>query len=616
MSTDRRDLAWLGGLTAALLTVFVWPYLIDGHPFGVGPDVPVYLWWTRVGASEGMSMVGSRPGAPALVAALAGTLQLNVTAVTAGLASALGVATGAASAALVRTASRAGSSRVSRGGTEAAWLLAGALAGVFAVHLVAGYLANLLLAVTFLAAAACLAGSRRTWWAAALLLAGGGLAHPPFLIHAAVVLGVTAALAWRAGARDEARDVTLSVAASGLVAGAGILATVAGPGPIAAPTSKDGYLRRAGLDGQLVEAYRERLRLRAARYVQWISVPLAVAGTIVADASVAGGFLRRFLSSWLAVIAIGVPMGYVTGWIPPDRLVTFGFAVPIAAALGLVWLHGRLRARRWLAGVVVVALAGWMIVGALLAWGRQAPFLNAREAELAGEAMLHVRSAPGRPIVFIVDDADSTATFLGSRAANILRAAADPDRAADVFVFVGTVTDFFDGQPTVRGDPQYDALSRLTLADIPTEPEALVLVLGPFYRGDDAVSHPDLIEQGPSLWASEALPEVVVTSAIDPLDFASSSGVWISIAAIASLASLSVIGLGYARVTFEDTIVAIATSPAFGAAAVTLAAVLLDRVGLRLESTPVAFAASALGGLGGLALFLVVQRQRDRRAPA
>ena len=147
-------------------------------------------------------------------------------------------------------------------------------------------------------------------------MAGGGLAHAPFLVHAIVVFAGAAALAWRAGARDEARDIALAVTSGGLVAGAGLLATIAGPGPIAAETSRDGYLRRAGLDRRLVDAYRERFRLRAARYVQWISVPLAVAGTAVADASVAGGFLRRFLASWLTVIAVGVPVGYVTGWLP------------------------------------------------------------------------------------------------------------------------------------------------------------------------------------------------------------------------------------------------------------------------------------------------------------
>ena len=603
MRGGRRDLTWLGGLCAVLLVVFLWPYVVDGFRFGVGPDVPVYLWWTRVGASEGLSMVGSRPGAPALAAALAGTLSLSAAAVTAGLASALGVAVGAAAAALVRAAG---------GRDDKTWLLAGALAGVFSVHLVAGYLANLVLAACFLAAAACLAGDRRAWWAAALLLAGGGLAHPPFLVHAIVVLVGAAVLAWRAGARDEARDIALAVTAGGLVAGVGVLATIAGPGPIHAETSKDGYLRRAGLDRQLVDAYRERFRLRAARYVQWISVPLAVAGTVDA-----GGFLQRFLISWLAVIAIGVPVGYLTGWLPPDRLVTFGFAVPIGAALGLTWLHRRLEARVWLARVLVIVLAGWMIVGALLSSGRQKPFISPHEVGLAREASLLSMNAPeGSPAVFIVDDPDATATFLGARAANILRAAADGDRLADIYVFVGTISDYFAGKPTARGDPEYDALSRLTLADIPHDPGSLVFVLAPFYRGADPGADPQLVEHAPGLWASETLPEVDVASVSRPLGSGPSSPLAIASSTIAILLVLTVLGLGYARTSFDDTVIVIATAPAFGAGALTLTAVALDRLGLRLESVPVALAASALAGLGGLALFLVMKRKRDRQAPA
>lgn len=603
MGVERRDLTWLGGLSAVLLFVLLWPYVVDGFRFGVGPDVPVYLWWTRVGASEGLSTVGSRPGAPALAAALGGTLSLSAAAVTAGLASALGVAVGGAAAALVR---------VPGGRASKAWLLAGLLAGVFSVHLVAGYLGNLVLAVTFVAAAACLAGDRRSWWAAALLLAGGGLAHPPFLVHAIVVLLGAAALAWRAGARDEVRDIALAVTAGGLVAGAGVLATVAGLGPIDAETSRDGYLRRVGLDAQLIDAYRERFRLRAARYVQWISVPLAVAGTTAAD-----GFLLRFLISWLVVMAIGIPVGYVTGWLPPDRLVTFGFAVPIAAALGLVWVHRRLGARPWLARALVVVLAGWMIVGALLAWGRQRPFISPNEAGLAREAsILSTYAREGSPAVFIVDDPDATATFLGARAANILRAAADPDRAADTYVFVGTVSDYFAGRPTVRGDPEYDALSRLTLADIPEDAGSLVFVLAPFYRGGDPGSDPRLFEHEPGMWVSESLPEFAVAYMHRPLEFGPSTPLAIASATIAILAMLTVLGLGYALVSFDDRVRAIATAPAFGAAALTLAAVALDRLGLRLAQIPVALAASALAGLGGFALLLFVKRKRDRQAPA
>jgi hypothetical protein len=589
-----------------LLIVLLWPYVVDGFRFGVGPDVPVYLWWTRVGASEGLSMVGSRPGAPALAAALAGTLSLSAAAVTAGLASALGVAVGAAAAALVRAAS---------GRDSNAWLLAGLLAGVFSVHLVAGYLGNLLLAATFVAAAACLAGDRRSWWAAALLLAGGGLAHPPFLVHAIIVLLGAAALAWRAGARDEARDLALSVAAGGLVAAAGVLTTLAGPGPLATETSRDGYLRRAGLDAQLIDAYRERFRLRSARYVQWISVPLAVAGTPTAD-----GFLQRFLISWLVVMAVGIPVGYVTGWLPPDRLVTFGFAVPIAAALGVVWVHGRLIARRpWLARALVIVLAGWMIVGAFLAWGKQRPFVTTREVARSETAMSYAEAitGSGTPIVILVDDDDDTASFLAARTANIFRAAATPARARDVFVFVGRASDFFEGKPTRRPNPEYTALSKLTLASIPDDPDRLVIAARPFYRASDAATHPRMHPFVDGIWVSEDV-DLVGFPTDEPrrLSWRPSNPPAITFATVSILALLAVLGIGSALVVFDDLTTAIATAPAFGAAALTLTAVALDRLGLRLAGVPVALAASALAGLGGFALLLVMKRQRDRQAPA
>jgi hypothetical protein len=602
--TGRRDLAWLGGLVLLLLIVFLWPYVVDGYRFGVGPDVPVYLWWTRVGASEGLSAIGSRPGAPALAAALAGTLQLNAAAVTAGLAAALGVGVGEAAAGLVRAAG-------GRGG--AAWVFAGLLAGVFSVHLVAGYLANLILAVCFLAAAAALAGERRTWWAAALLLAGGGIAHPPFLVHAIVVLLITAVFAWRAGARDEARDIALSVTAGGLVAGAGVLATMAGPGPITAETSKDGYLRRAGLDSALVDAFRERFRLRAARYVQWIAVPLAVLGTLDAD-----GFLRRFLGSWLGVIAVAIPIGWITGWFPPDRIVTFGFAVPIAAAISLVWILRRHHTHPRVTRVVVVFLAGWMIVCALLAWGRQRPFVSVGEANLAqSAALLAARNTPpGTPVVFLVDDDDSTATFLGARAANILRAAAPPGRAGDVYVVVASATDFFEGRPTERGDVEYDALSRMTFDDVPGGYEPVVFVLAPFYRNRDAATDPRLTELELGLRSSEVFPTAGSASGSGALEWGSSSPGGIATATIGILVVLTVLGLGYARTSFDDLAVVLGTAPAFGAASLSLTALLLDRLGLRLHEVPVAIGASTLAGLGGLALFLVVQRQRASRAPS
>ena len=589
---------WFVGLVVVLLVVFLWPYAIDGFRFGVGPDVPVYLWWTRVGAAEGLSWIGSRPGAPALAAALAGTLNLNVAAVTAGLASALGVAVGATAAALVR----AGGGR--------AWWLAGFLAGVFAVHLVAGYLANLVLVAPFLAAAACLAGARRRWGFAAMLLAAGGLAHLPFLLVGIAILLGQAARSWVGGARDEARDTVLAATAGGLVAGAGVLATLAGPGPIDAPTSKDAYLRQAGLDRVLVDAYRERFRLRAARYVQWIAVPLAIPGVWFE----AEGFLRRFLASWLVVTAVAVPLGWITGWFPPDRFVTFGFAVPIAAALGLSWLRSRLGWRRALGWLAVAALAGWMVTGGLLAWLRQEPFASIHEARSLERASETLDIAPGTPIVFPVDDGDVTSTFLAARVANLARAALPPDRAADVYVFVGTVSDLFEGRATTRGDPEFDALSRTTIDSIPDRGRAEIVVVPAFYRPADAANDRRLFPYGGGIFASVdrcCTPGEI----LEPLEFGPSSGVAISFASTGILVALGILGLGYARSAFDDVVLVIATAPAFGAAGLTIAAVLLDRLGLRLQDLGVAIGAAVLTGLGGLAVFLV-QRQRDRQAAA
>ena len=317
------------------------------------------------------------------------------------------------------------------------------------------------------------------------------------------------------------------------------------------------------------------------------------------------------------MIAIGVPVGYLTGWLPPDRLVTFGFAVPIGAALGLMWVRRKLDARTWLARVVVVVLAGWMISGSLLAWGRQKPFISPEEARLAESASISAGAYTprGTPIVFLVDDDDATATFLASRAANIVRAAASPERARDVYVFVGTATDFFDGHPTHRGDLQYDTLSELTFADIPSDGIALVFAIAPFSRGPDAATHPRLVETEPGLLASRPLPTAEFRAAGASLAFGPSSPGEIATATVAILALLTVLGLGYAVVSVDDLVAAIATAPAFGAAALTIAALALDLAGLRLAELPVAFAASALAGLGGVALF-VVKRKRDRRTPS
>jgi len=93
------DLVLIGVLGALLIRVFLWPTLRHHYPFPVGPDVPVYLWWTRVAEYGGISMASERPGAPALIGTLQGVLGQGVVGALAGLQYALGPTIGLAAAA-------------------------------------------------------------------------------------------------------------------------------------------------------------------------------------------------------------------------------------------------------------------------------------------------------------------------------------------------------------------------------------------------------------------------------------------------------------------------------------------------------------------------------------
>ncbi|MDP9242917.1 MAG: hypothetical protein M3O84_07055, partial [Actinomycetota bacterium] len=69
------------GMVVAMLAL----YAVRGFRFPLGADAPVYLWWARLASVDGLSAVGPRPGVPALLLVLRGTLGAPLTAVTAGL---------------------------------------------------------------------------------------------------------------------------------------------------------------------------------------------------------------------------------------------------------------------------------------------------------------------------------------------------------------------------------------------------------------------------------------------------------------------------------------------------------------------------------------------------
>ena len=553
----------------------------------------------RLAGVDGLSAVGHRPGIPALALAVRGASGLSAVQVVAALQGALGVATGLAAAALVRAG----------GARRASWILAGLLSGTFAVHLAAGYLANLGFAAAFLAAAAMLArGGRAGAVGAAAMLGAGGLAHPLFFLVGAGVLLLSAALAWRVD-RAEALRVGGAALGGGVLLGAGLLALLIGPGPLEVDTSKDAFLRRAGLTDELRAAYLDRFVHRWTRYVQWASVPLAVAGLRPAV-----GFVGRFLRAWGLVTIVGVAVSLATGIAPADRFVTFGFVVPVLAALGVVRLWDALGIRRALASALAGALTLAMLAGAWIAWDRQEPFLRELEVRRVTDAGRWLGGGrTDTALVFPVNYDDPAVTFLATRAANVIRAAVPPERIRDVVVVVPA--------PPGEADAVRRALTRITLEDAARASAdrdgRLDVLLAPFDRVDLAeTSAPGSpwrrVSTGVFLSPAEAVPGDVPSS---PLERSSPLG--IGGATMAAIALLGVVGFGWARATGCDVPAAAALSPAAGAAAVTISAIALERLGLPLDgSAPVGALASGLAAAGGYGLWLVLERRaRARAAP-
>lgn len=574
------------GLAFVLLLFFLWPFVVRGASFPIGPDGPVYLWWTRLASIDGLSATGSRPGVPGLLLVLQGTLGLSVVQATAALEVAVGIAVGLSSAALVR-----------RSTNTAGSALAGLLAGAFAAHLAAGYLANLITASALIAASTALGDPRpRSAVLACCIVAGGGLAHPQFLLVCVAILLLAGATAWRTDRREALRLSGVAVGSIAL-AGIGLLAVRPGAPALDVDTSKDAFLRRAGLTSELRSAYVDRFVHRWTRYVQWVSLPLAVAGL-----SEPKGAPGRILRSWLAVTIAGVALALATGWLPADRFITFGFAVPIMAALGLVRLWRGLQRRRGLAIVVVPALTLAMLAGSAIAWNRQDAFLSDDEVRAAtiANALIGPRP-PGTPLAFFVNERDESVTFLATRAGNVIRASLPPARIRDVVVVV---------PPLGAGDAniQRAALERLTAEDLARAEHrsgspSTAFVLRPFDRVDRPA---EAIRVDPELVTEDA-------SAIDPLE--PSSRVGIAWASVATFVLLALVGYGWARVGLADAVTAAGAAPAIGAAVLILTAVGFDAVGIRLGTTAGALSTSVLGGGGGYLTWFVLQR-RTRAHPS
>ncbi len=299
----------------------------------------------------------------------------------------------------------------------------------------------------------------------------------------------------------------------------------------------------------------------------------------------------------------GVAVGLATGWFPPDRFITFGFVVPILAALGLVRLMRWLAPRRALAIAAALGLTVAMLAGAFISWNRQESFLSqdeVRAATIANDAVSGLDA--GVPLAFLVNEPDASVSFLATRAGNVLRASLPPDRIRDVVVVIPP-------RPDGVADEERRALERITAEDLlraerTSGRPAAVFVLTPFDRVDRPPG---------ALVVDPATPRTDLT-AIDPLE--PSSGWAIALSSVLVLAFLAVVGYGWARVAVPDALTSSAIAPALGAGAIVLAAVALERLGVRIDGAAGAWVVSALAGGCGYVVWGVLQRlARPRPAP-
>jgi hypothetical protein len=609
---------------ALLLALYLVHPILGGHRLPIGPDGPVYVWWTRYADAEGLGVLPGRYGVPSIaliIGTVFGTEPLQtVTFLGPVLAAACGLAAAAAVDALV------GPNLLRSGG-------AAALTAAWAGHLAAGYLGSLALAALFICGIGAFGLGERSWRAVALgggLLTAAALSHRPlFLLSLGILAGAVVILTPDALRRQREGGALLKTAVGRVAAGAmggaalGIgLGVVAGQGPSRplVETSQDAFLRRHGL----ADLLRHQFRLRLAADAQRAAIPMA-AGSALGAAGIArragGGspesrFLLAVCGSWAVLSLAGVAVLAATGG-PANRLVTLGFFIPIIAAIG-----GESLIRGNRAGRVVAAVGGLaMVAASMYGWYRQEPYIERTEVE-AVEATTHtINVLPARaPVVFLVDTDQKAAAFHVTRFANVIRTAVPRERIADVRLAVGRPEDYLAGRPTSTGNEEHDRISTSYLAESKRFGAApVVFVLEPFNRSGFAAATrvgtslaPGVVAipgEAPTL-ASARAGSLSRAAGDDPPGLGPAALAGLSIIA---LALLTLVGAGWARWGLPGAArgAVAAAAPSVGLASLILGAVAAQIAGLSPGGPGGVGAAGLVGAAGYVAAVRAGRRRGD-----
>jgi hypothetical protein len=441
------------GLTVGITLSYCAVYLARRLQTGVGPDLPVYIWWARRASQLGFSATytGSRPGTVAPLLAIGHIVHLPVSTIAAVLGVVLVASTAGALMFVVEEGLRA-HRRTS--------ILVGVLVAAYLMNAAAGYVATLsfltcMTAAIGVAAVGAARPSRSSNVILAVVLACAVLAHPILSGIAFVVLGGgLAALTLRASktsrrlvpASGAIRTAVALFAAALISAGAFVLLRQHPAPPI--DTAADAVFRRTGTEWAV---FRERI----ASYLPRL-VPVLI-GIVVAVRALSAFVRSRERSeasfvfgaavAWMAATAAGVVVLLVGVTFPGHRLVGVCLPFPVAAGLGIGEML-RLRGDRYpklrvdLTVVVVVSL---LVMLALVQWWSADPIASAKEVRAARAAASRLAEVPPRiaPVVVAQPPAQYATVWAFARL-NILRDAFEVRQIPSLRLFAGGVNEFLE----------------------------------------------------------------------------------------------------------------------------------------------------------------------------
>jgi hypothetical protein len=606
-----RRLALVVGLAACVVMpslLFLGRYAVSGKGVApVGSDTPQHVWRSQVvaglgleslpafeGGSQALNTNADRPGLPLVLSTLSAVTGADVR----DLAYVL-PAVEAAAIALAAAALAGAIPGVPGWGIALAGVATGA--SVHVALAANGYLDQLLVEPLLLMAAACAlcaaaGGAGRALGAAALL--ASWLVHWQFALLFTVLLGIVALASLPASLRDRRQGRELAETASGRVGTTVAVGTGLGIGAL--------LLGTPGIPRAPIGLSRGSVERHLSAQLPGYRLPAAAAAAVVGGAWLVADPKEesRRRAAWLLVPWALVPVAAALASladrpVPLPRAMSFALAIPVLGALGLVaavvWVRGRFGS---VATVVVTVVAVLTLIFSVTfaweTWRTRRPWSGDRSLAEFHTLGRYLTDAD-RPAIVVVDERRAEGDFGTVPVMRRIRAELPAQLALDTKVYLGDPELLSEGKPTLRPEVVgFDEVSQETwraVSPLRSQDPTVVILRSHqagFARALDA--HPEWRTNGWMAVVSGPPPPAGRPVAPERPSAPLLAMWWAS-----SLAVIALAGAGWA-VRFGDGSLALrlALAPAAGLAALVVAGLLVERLGVRT------------GGAGGVVMVIVV----------